>query len=126
MTGSTVDGSGFRPSFKASTHVDEFTVDASAPRSTYKESVHVTGTTVDAPAPRSTYQEKVNIVEETVDAPRNASRRKQSSKMGYYDEDGKHDSFSSLGLPLQATHTSVLTPNTRPLPLVPSRTAQVG
>ncbi|KAG7291782.1 hypothetical protein NEMBOFW57_001802 [Staphylotrichum longicolle] len=90
VTGSTVDGSGFRPSFKASTHVDEFTVDASAPRSTYKESVHVTGTTVDAPAPRSTYQEKVNIVEETVDAPRNASRRKQSSKMGYYDEDG-HD-----------------------------------
>jgi hypothetical protein len=47
--------------------------------------------------------------------------------MGYYDEDGKHDS-SPLSACLRRCrpHTSVLTPNIRPLPLLPSGPAQVG
>ena len=90
MTASTVDAPRFGSSaFQPSSTVDEFTVDASSPRSTYSQSAHVTSTTVDAPAPRSTYSQKVSIVEETVDTPRRASHSKKS-KMGYYDEDGKH------------------------------------
>jgi hypothetical protein len=127
VTGTTVDGPRFAPSFKASSHVDEYTVDASSVP-TYKESVQVTGTTVDPPAPRSTYYEKVDIVEETVDAPRYKAPATKKSKMGYYDEDGKHDPLppSSACLRRCRPHTSVLTPNIRPLPLLPSGIAQVG
>lgn len=89
VVGTTVDPPSHRPHFKtSSTHVDEFTVDVPTSRPVYKESVHVTGTTVDAPVARSSFHEKVDIVEETVDAPRYAQAPK--SKMGYYDEDGKH------------------------------------
>ncbi|KAK4137035.1 hypothetical protein BT67DRAFT_448271 [Trichocladium antarcticum] len=96
VASSTLDGPGFSPSSKASSHshYDEYTVDGRSSRPVYKESVHVSGTTVDTPAPRSTYHKEVNIVEETVDAARSvAPPRKTSSKMGYYDEDGHYHSF---------------------------------
>ena len=112
VTGTTVDGPGFGPNYKSSSIVDEYTVDGPSARPKYKESVHVTGSTVDAPAPRSTYHKEVNIIEETVDASRYASPPKKS-KMGYYDEDGKHCALffpsQPQGPPSKPT-TSVLTP----------------
>ncbi|KAL2180976.1 uncharacterized protein P884DRAFT_274825 [Thermothelomyces heterothallicus CBS 202.75] len=98
VVGTTVDGSRFSHSRKASsttsTHTDEYTVDPPSHRPVYKkESVEVTGTTVDPPAPRSTYHEQVNIVEETVDARRYAPQPNNNNKMGYYDEDGHYHSF---------------------------------
>ena len=84
----TVDAPRFGSSYQPASSVDEFTVDASSPRADYTQSAYVTGTTVDAPAPaRSTYSQKVSIVEDTVDVPRSKTKK---SKMGYYDEDGKH------------------------------------
>ncbi|KAL2158446.1 hypothetical protein VTH06DRAFT_4494 [Thermothelomyces fergusii] len=99
VVGSTVDGSTFSHSSKASSiassHTDVYTVDfPHHHRPVHKELVHVTGTTVDPPAPRSTYHEKVNIVEETVDAhrylPAPPSNKNNKDKMGFYDEQG-HD-----------------------------------
>ena len=112
VVGTTVDAPSHRSSFKASSHVDKYTVDSATPRPVYHESTHVTGTTVDTPAPRSSFHQKVDIVEETVDSSRYAPQPKQS-KMGYYDEDGKHLPLSHLIPPPlpQSQHTpGVLTP----------------
>jgi len=109
VTGSTVDGSISRPyykesvrvegttvdapstysSHKQSTYVDETTVDAPVYRPSHKASSYVSETTVELPRPaRSVFNQDVKFTEETVDVSR-YSAPKKSSKMGYYDEDGK-------------------------------------
>ncbi|KAL2149793.1 hypothetical protein VTH82DRAFT_7469 [Thermothelomyces myriococcoides] len=106
VVGSTVDGSTFSRSSKASSktsaHSDAYTVDPSSHLPIYKkESFEVTGTTVDPPAPRSTRHEQVNIVEETVDAHRylpappstTSTTATDNVKMGFYDEQGHYHTF---------------------------------
>lgn len=126
--GTTVDVPSHRSSFKTSSHFDDITVDAPRNLPKYKESTRVTATTVDVPAPRSSFHKDIKITEETVDAPRYAPTPK-TSKMGYYDEDGK---LPTLFPPSRRkTTTSMYTKscthhrtNPRPLPLSPPGTPQ--
>lgn len=95
----TVEGRSSRPQYKTAekTEYNNFTVDgrSSCPPK-YQASAQVNKFTVDTPVSRPTFKQDVKISEETVETTKISRPQHQKSKMGYYDEDGKHTTLTLL------------------------------
>lgn len=87
--GITVDAPARRPQFKESVRIDD-TVDAPRFQNYQQSAPVVDDTTVDPPRAPSVYRKDVTVIDETVDYPKKQPQRRRRSKMGYYDEEGKH------------------------------------
>jgi hypothetical protein len=84
VAATTVDAPRFQSEHRPQAYVSGTTVDGPSSQPAYQQQTRVEEYSVDAPRFSAPLRQKVHITEETVDVPRHTS-----SKMGYYDEDGK-------------------------------------
>ncbi|KAI6775367.1 hypothetical protein HG530_002125 [Fusarium avenaceum] len=91
----TVDARSSRPQYNISekTEINNFTVDGRSSQPQYRDTktTQVNKFTVDTPVSRPSNKKDVRFTEETVET----SKSDNKSKMGYYDDDGRYNSFRS-------------------------------
>ncbi|SPJ84314.1 probable woronin body major protein precursor [Fusarium torulosum] len=91
----TVDGRSSRPQYNTTkkTEINNFTVDGRSSQPQYRDTktTQVNNFTVDTPVSRPSNKKDVRFSEETVET----SKSDNKSKMGYYDDDGRYNSFRS-------------------------------
>ncbi|KAH7236107.1 hypothetical protein BKA59DRAFT_533632 [Fusarium tricinctum] len=91
----TVDGRSSRPQYNISekTEINNFTVDGRSSQPQYRDTktTQVNNFTVDTPVSRPSNKKDVRFTEETVET----CKSDKKSKMGYYDDDGRYNSFRS-------------------------------